>query len=61
MLFWDKIIHIGKGLTIVVPYVVEHKPDAPTECQAILFEKQGMTYTDDTEANKLTRATLLRI
>jgi len=46
---------------IVVPYVVEHKPVAPTECQAILFEKQGMTYTDDTEANKLTSATLLRI
>ncbi len=59
--FKDKTEIVNPGEFIVVPRMIEHKPQADEECEILLFEPKSTINTGNLEKNELTRETLEKI
>lgn len=51
----DRSVHLGAGELHVVPKGAEHKPEAKSPCEVVLFEPKGTLNTGDTKTAR-TRA-----
>ncbi len=58
MHFRDKTVELGEGELIIVPKMIEHKPEAIEECHVMLFELAGTLNTGTAEKGELTQEEL---
>lgn len=56
----DKTITLGVGEFLIVPRGVEHRPNAPEECEVVLFEPASTLNTGD-KRNEFTKEKLRSI
>ncbi|QPC84305.1 cupin domain-containing protein [Phototrophicus methaneseepsis] len=54
----DKTVEVNPGEIIVIPAGVEHKPEALSECQIVMFERKGTLNTGDAVDNERTKTEL---
>jgi mannose-6-phosphate isomerase-like protein (cupin superfamily) len=55
MKFRDRTVDVGPGEFIIVPHGVEHCPDAPEECEIVLFEPRSTLNTGNVENERTVR------
>lgn len=50
--FRDRNIHLNEGEFVIIPHMLEHKPEAPKEVEIVLIEPKAAVNTGNVKTDK---------